>query len=431
MNKLKLIENKTWFKLDNAAKIFPGQNSSTWSNMIRISVNLKEEIEPETLLTAVKMCLPRFPSLNVRIRHGFFWYYFENNPNEPIVRPDVNNPCVRIKYNENNRYLFRVFYYKSRISLELFHALTDGYGSAVFLSTITAQYLRLKGYDIPADGMVLDINEQPHDSETEDAFKKYAVSKVKAKRPALKTYHRSGVKMPKHTSITTSGYIPVDAIKEKAKSYGVTITEYIASVLIMVHLKLQKDEAVRRQKEVSVQIPVNCRNHFPSDTLRNFSVCYSVRIDPNLGEYAFEEVLRQVSLYLRYTNNKKHLQSMFAANLGLETNPIMRLIPLFIKNAGIGISFALTAEHTTTAMFSNLGVIRIPKEMTAHIDSFLLIPSPGKVNGGRAGAVSFGNIMTISFSNLYANTDIEREFFRFLVKDGIHVRIESNKDNWR
>ena len=428
MKKPKLIENRTWFKLDNAAKIFPGQNSATWSNMIRISVNLKEDIDPGTLHCAIVRCLPRFPSLDVRMRKGFFWYYFEKNEKQPDVKPDANNTCLRIKYHENNNFLFRVFYYKNRISLELFHALTDGYGSAVFLSTVTAEYLRLKGHDIPVGGMVFDINEPPRDEELEDSFAKYAASKVKAKRTALSTYHRAGEKMPKHLSIMTSGYIPVDILKEKAKSYGVTITEYLASVLMIVHMKLQRDENIRKQKEVSIQIPVNCRNLFPSETLRNFSVCYSVRLDPNLGEYTFEEVLRQVSLYLRYTNNKKHLQSMFAANLGLERNPVMRLIPLFIKDLGVGLSFALTAEHTTTALFTNLGIVKLPDEMMEHIESFILMPSPGKVNGGRVGAVTVGNVMTVTFANTYSNTDIERDFFRFLIKQGIPVKIESNKD---
>ena len=427
-NTLTQNDNRTWFKLDNAAKIFPGQNSATWSNIIRTSVNLKENIDPEILSAALKRCLPRFPAIAVQIKRGFFWYYFEPNRKEPIVKPDINNPCVRIKYNENNRFLFRIFYYKNRISLEAFHALTDGYGCAVFLSTVTAEYLRIKGYDIPCGGMVLDINEPPKASELEDSFAKYATSKVKAKRPALPTYHRTGEKLPKHISIMTSGYIPVERIKSISKSCGVTITEYLASVLVMVHIKLQKEENLRKQKEVSIQIPVNCRNLFDSGTLRNFSVCYSVRIDPNLGEYTFEEILRQVSLYLRYTNNKKHLQSMFAANMGLEKNPIMRIIPLIIKDLAIGISFSLTAEHTTTSLLTNLGKICVPEKMADYIDSYIFMPSPGKVNGGRVGVVSFGNTMTVTFTNIYNNTAIERDFFRFLVKQGIPVKIESNRN---
>lgn len=56
-----------WFKLDNAAKIFPGQNSRTWSNVFRIGVQLKKEIDPEVLLLALKATLKRMPSFNVRI----------------------------------------------------------------------------------------------------------------------------------------------------------------------------------------------------------------------------------------------------------------------------------------------------------------------------------------------------------------------------
>ena len=35
-------------------------------------------------------------------------------------------------------------YYKKRINLEVFHALTDGYGGLVFLKEIVYEYLRLK-----------------------------------------------------------------------------------------------------------------------------------------------------------------------------------------------------------------------------------------------------------------------------------------------
>ena len=91
-----------WFKLDNAAKIFPGQNSRTWSNAFRLSVQLKQKIDPEVLSEALKATLKRIPSFDVRIRRGLFWYYFEKNPNVPSVLPDIKNPCYRINFKENN-----------------------------------------------------------------------------------------------------------------------------------------------------------------------------------------------------------------------------------------------------------------------------------------------------------------------------------------
>ena len=90
-----------WLKLDNAAKIFPGQNLRTWSNIFRIGAQLKSEIDPQVLSAALKNTLRRIPSFNVRIRRGLFWYYFEQNTNEIEVLPDIKNPCYRIKFKEN------------------------------------------------------------------------------------------------------------------------------------------------------------------------------------------------------------------------------------------------------------------------------------------------------------------------------------------
>ena len=60
------------------------------------------------------------------------------------MREEYTYPCMFINPHENNDYLFRLSYYKKRINLEVFHALTDGNGALTFLKEITYQYLRLK-----------------------------------------------------------------------------------------------------------------------------------------------------------------------------------------------------------------------------------------------------------------------------------------------
>ncbi len=103
-------KKKDWFRLDNAATVFPGQNSEGWSNVFRLSVELNETVDPDLLTEALHNILPRFPSFDVRIRKGFFWYYFEKNPNgAPPLMPDINNPFHRVKCKENNTYLFKVY----------------------------------------------------------------------------------------------------------------------------------------------------------------------------------------------------------------------------------------------------------------------------------------------------------------------------------
>lgn len=418
---------KRWFKVDNAGKIFPGQRTETWSNVFRVSVVLKEKIVPEILEQALEDVLPRFPCFDVKIKKGFFWYYLqENEYAAPPVMLDVNNPCHRIKWNENNHFLFKVYYYDKRISVDFFHVLTDGYGGSLFLCTLAARYLTLCGYDISVGGNVLDINEPATEDEINDAFVKFANSKAKLKKFNKFVYHAKGTKLPNHRINITTGFMPVDALKKKAAEYNATITEFLGALLLYIHYQKQNRECYKK-KDVSVQIPVNLRRTFPTNTFRNFSLCYSVRIDPNMGEYTFEEVVKQVSLYLRYINNEKQLNAMISNNLKLESNPVSRMLPLFIKDAAVGLSFLLTGEQTTSVLLTNLGVVKLPKDMEPFVDKFIFMAGPGKLNGARCGASSLGNCLALTFANIYAESDIEREFFTSLVKMGIHVKVESNR----
>ena len=116
-----------WDKLDNTAHLFPSIAGENMTNVYRISVTLKEDIQKEYLQQALDMVLPKFDGFNVRLRTGVFWYYFEENGKKaPRVTEETMFPCRFIQPNRNHNYLFRVTYYKKRINLEVFHVLTDG-----------------------------------------------------------------------------------------------------------------------------------------------------------------------------------------------------------------------------------------------------------------------------------------------------------------
>ena len=172
-------QHKTWYKLDLSANVYPTLQRRNFSNVFRLSVVLKEEIDPDTLQRAVDLTLPRFPAFKVALHKGIFWRYLEPNDHPgPFVRPDIINPCMPMLFKSNNRYLIRIYYYRCRISLEVFHSLSDGSGALKLLKTITAVYLRLKGHEISNTCGVLDINEPPRPEEMEDAYIKYASSRI-------------------------------------------------------------------------------------------------------------------------------------------------------------------------------------------------------------------------------------------------------------
>ena len=138
--------HKDWYKLDLSAIVYPTLQRRDFSSVYRLSVLLKEDIDPEILQRAVNLTMPRFPTYKAAIRKGVFWRYLEPNDRPgPFVQEDVKNPCQPMHFKGNNRYLVRIYYYRNRIALEAHHSLGDGTGGMCVLQTLTATYLRLKG----------------------------------------------------------------------------------------------------------------------------------------------------------------------------------------------------------------------------------------------------------------------------------------------
>ena len=141
------FKRKDWYQLDLSAIVYPTLQRRDFSSVYRLSVVLKEEIQPEVLQKALDRTLPRFPTYKVAMRKGLFWRYLEpNNRPGPFVQRDVKNPCQPMYFKANNRYLIRVYYFRNRIALEAHHSLGDGTGGMYLLLTMTAVYLRLLGY---------------------------------------------------------------------------------------------------------------------------------------------------------------------------------------------------------------------------------------------------------------------------------------------
>lgn len=172
-------ERPTWYPLDNAGLLYSAIQKENYSAVYRFSALMREKVDPVALQQAVDKTMPRFPGFGVRIRRGAFWCYLEPNPAPgPFVRPDMANPCQPVRFKEDNGWLIRFFYYETRISMEVFHAVSDGPGSTIFFRTLLAVYLRELGHSIPEGPGILDITQPPRKEELEDAYARYAGKKL-------------------------------------------------------------------------------------------------------------------------------------------------------------------------------------------------------------------------------------------------------------
>ena len=426
--KKRLNEKKPWYRLDLSAIVYPTLQRKNFSSVYRLSVVLKEKVEPDLLQRAVDETLPRFPTFKVALRKGVFWRYLEPNDRPgPFVEPDIANPCMPMSFQNSSRYLIRIYYYEKRISLEVFHSLSDGGGAMYLLRTMTAVYLRLKGHPIPVGQGVLDLMEEPDAGELEDAYFRYASSKVRPPRSREKTYRIRGTREPFYTLNIITGVLPVQQVLSAARTYQVSVTEYLNAVLLYALLQKQKEDRVFRELPVSIAMPVNLRRFFPSKTLRNFITMVYPAIDPRMGDYTFEEIVLQVHHFMRYYINNKFLNADITTNAAVTRNPFIRVVPLFFKDIVIRQFYKRVQDKQSSAGLTNLGIIETPEEMKAHIERFdVLMGQPFSARTNCA-VVSFGEILSISFASSIVEADVERMFFRKLVQDGIHVKIESNR----
>lgn len=420
---------KEWYKLDLSAIVYPTLQRKDFSSVYRLSVLLKEEIRPEILQQAVDMALPRFPTYKAAIRKGVFWRYLEPNDRPgPFVQPDIKNPCMPMSFKANNRYLVRVYYFGRRISLEAHHSLGDGSGAMCVLQTITAVYLRLLGYEIDNGGYVLDIDSEPIAEELEDAYMKYANAQVRPPRPEEKTYRVRGTKEPFYTLNIIDGILSVSQVMEVAKKYNATITEYLNAVLLYALMQKQEKDRHLKLRPVKIAMPVNLRRFFPSITLRNFITMIYPGIDPRLGEYSFEEIVAHVHNYMRYYINEKFLRGDITTNAATQSNPFIRVVPLFLKDMVVRSFYSRVQDKNSSAGLTNMGVMKTPENMKEHIERFDIYMGQPFSTRTNCAIISFEDILTINFASSIIEADVERYFFRKLVRDGIHVKIESNRE---
>ena len=422
-------KREVWYKLDLSAIVYPTLQRKDFSSVYRLSALMKEEIDPVLLQKALDMTLPRFPTYKVAIRKGLFWRYLEpNNRPGPFVTPDIKNPCMPMPFKANNRYLLRVYYYGRRISLEAHHCLGDGTGGMCVLQTLIAVYLKLQGHPVTPSGFVLDIDEMPDPEELEDAYMRYANARVRPPRPGEKTYRVSGTKEPFYTLNIIDGIMSVGEVMAVARKYDATLTEYINAVLLYALLQKQENDAPYKIRPVKIAMPVNLRRFFPSRTLRYFITMVYPSIDPRLGDYTFEEIVEQVHHYMKYYISEKFLRGDITTNAATQRNPIIRVVPLFIKDFVVRTFYTKVQDKNSSAGLTNMGALKVPEDMKPYIERFDIYMGQPFSSRTNCAIISFENILTINFASSIVETDVECNFFRKLVQDGIHVKVESNRE---
>ena len=392
-------ENK-WFKLDNAAKIYPAFASKKDPATFRIAAVLKHTIDKDRLQDALLKTLPNFPSMAVTLRKGLFWYYLDENPQLPKVKKEEKMPCAYVNLRNSQGYLFHVYYYDKRVSIECFHALTDGYGALEFLKAILYNYFYQKGSVDPVN-IRLSCKEAV---DVEDSYKKYAgnvfteVKKVKAAHIKGNATHLEG-------ALVQHGILSGNELNLKAKEFGTTITVLLVAIYIRSLFRNTK------KGPIVVTVPVNLRKIFPSQTLRNFSYVINVKCDKLCG---LEETVDIVSKQFKEQLDTEYLRGQFTKNVEYEKNILLKVTPIDIKSFFLKQARNYQSKKIVTSILTNPGIVKLPEEMKEFVEHFECVLYASKPHYINMGICTFNDKMVISISRGIEEKDVIDAFYNEL-----------------
>ena len=181
-----------------------------------------------------------------------------------------------------------------------------------------------------------------------------------------------------------------------------------------------------RRKPVKVTIPVNLRRLYGSRTLRNFVLTLNPGVDPRMGDYELRELCKVMAAQLTAEATPQQMSGRIAANVIPQQIPLIRLVPLPVKNVVMRTIYGLRGESKGCINLSNLGLIRLPAEMQEQVERLEFIIGTQRSYPNNCSLVTYGETTCINMIRNIRESELERRFFSRLVELGLPVSIESN-----
>ena len=409
-----------WFALDDAAKVYPlsmGRNSMA---VFRLSAYLKDDVVPELLQMALNFTIKRFPGFATTLKKGFFWHYLDTAKRRFRVEKEHEIPCQPLKVSASGSQSFRVLYWERRVSVEFFHVLTDGTGGMEFLKVLLGEYIRLLGAEFESEGLLLDVFDSASPQETENAFRNVPSEKHGSGFVDKTVVQMSGALAKAHPCRILHIKMDAKRLSQAAKSYGATVTEYMLALMFLAG-KAATDEL---EGQCSIQVPVNMRKFYPSQTLRNFSMYCGVRL--NIGDITtIDQMIPAIHSQLEEKASKIPMSQMITATKKLVSS--VRYVPLAVKQPVAKAVYGFLGDKIFSNTLSNMGVVKLPEAFYDYVESMDFVLGTAMTNRAECTLVTFGQIATFSISKLTRDPSFEEKLESLLRRENIPMAIEGSE----
>lgn len=455
------MERQNWIRLDNASNIFLAAKNNIDTKVFRLSAELDQDLNRRILQQALDLVYDQYALYHSVLRRGVFWYYLEESDLRPIVRPETQPPCSPIYHFDRKELLFRVLYHNNRVHLEVFHALSDGTGALWFFEDLISEYIALK--HLEPNTSEKNLEQKRITNQSEDSFARYfkksrqknftkaalsALEKIYLDRKVdnktdlntLETPTRNTVSDPENDEKNNQVYsirgtrtpdnrmrvieldLPLKKMLKLAKEYQVSLTVYLISLYsIAVY---QANEKRSAETTITISVPVNLRQFFPSQSARNFFTTTHLAVTFKEGEELdYSKICTTIAKQLKEQTRPAYLEERVNRFISFELNPLIRVTFRPFKDLILK-WINLSNNRNVTVAMSNLGKARFPEEVTPYVQGVYFHTSAIRP---QFCMISHGDRLTLSFTTPFIETDIQKEFVKLLTAQSIEVIVGTSK----
>ncbi len=412
-----------WYKLDNAAKIIPSTVRGANTRVFRISCELMEDVNRDILQQALDESIEEYPFFNCILRRGMLWYFLEDSNLKCTVEEEHLPVCSALYLPGKKSLLYRVIYYKRRISVEMFHVLADGTGAFMFFRRLVTRYLEI-AHDFHVDGDFFAAEIASLQERNNDAFRHFYQNQKGLKQlkslSSNHAYQLNGETDANNESHVVEACVSAKAFKKLAERYKATVGELCTAIYIAAIIDTMSND--QKKRPIVVSVPVNLRQYFASATARNFFGVISIKYDPLDFDNTLESIIEDVHDSFQQQLNPDRINSTMNSYAALEHNLAIKVVPLFIKDYAIG-RFDAAAKSGVTTSISNMGIIKMPAEVTPFIDRFSAFMTAAKE---QITVCSFRDKMVFGECSAFTQHPTMLNLCRRLTAEGIGVEIATN-----
>nr|WP_249666991.1 alcohol acetyltransferase [Bifidobacterium longum] len=410
---------------------------------------MADGIDPDILQHALDHAIAQFPSFNVHLLNGMFWHYLEQSDGRPLVEPEHLPICSRLHYGPKSM-LFRVSYFRNRVNLEVSHIISDGRGAINLFKSLLHAYIAER-YDVP--GVPSDYDGSDSDK-AENSFDKYYEKDKAGAAPGTKIYRLAGP-IDRAAPTFMEYHVSASKVLGAAHQCGVSLTSYLIAAILCAIRDVMPSRA--RNRAIRVDIPVDLRAFFRSETVRNFYGMTYVAYTPaeieadedsaktsatspdaagdgqqsaartahgnGMGGLLTDEPLADISRHVQeqlgHATSRERVESHMNRMIALEKNPVLRLAPSPAKDWVLELARFIADRETTTTV-SNLGRVTLDERLARHVRSVSFLTTPASLNFT---VCSFGDDLSIGISTIYHDLNVIKNLCRILAAQGISGRM--------